>query len=129
MTKKKDPKDYKKKGRPSKITAEIVAKLEQAYKIGANDTEACLHAGIDRTTLFRYEQSNPDFSNKKAEWKRNPILKAKHTIYKNLDDPSVAKWLLERKDDEYKNKQEFSGNVNVIPTEFNILPVRSNDEH
>lgn len=129
MTKKKDPKDYKKKGRPSKITAEIVAKLEQAYKIGANDTEACLHAGIDRTTLFRYEQSNPDFSNKKAEWKRNPILKAKHTIYKNLDDPSVAKWLLERKDDEYKNKQELSGNVNVIPTEFNILPVRSNDEH
>lgn len=129
MTKKKDPKDYKKKGRPSKITAEIVAKLEQAYKIGANDTEACLHAGIDRTTLFRYEQSNPDFSNKKAEWKRNPILKAKHTIYKNLDDPSVAKWLLERKDDEYKNKQELSGNVSVIPTEFNILPVRSNDEH
>lgn len=129
MTKKKDPKDYKKKGRPSKITAEIVAKLEQAYKIGANDTEACLHAGIDRTTLFRYEQSNPDFSNKKAEWKRNPILKAKHTIFKNLDDPSVAKWLLERKDDEFKNKQEISGNVSVIPTEFNILPVRSNDEH
>lgn len=129
MTKKKDPKDYKKKGRPSKITAEIVAKLEQAYKIGANDTEACLHAGIDRTTLFRYEQSNPDFSSKKAEWKRNPILKAKHTIFKNLDDPSVAKWLLERKDDEFKNKQEISGNVSVIPTEFNILPVRSNDEH
>lgn len=129
MTKKKDPKDYKKKGRPSKITAEIVAKLEQAYKIGANDTEACLHAGIDRTTLFRYELSNPDFSNKKAEWKRNPILKAKHTIFKNLDDPSVAKWLLERKDDEFKNKQEISGNVSVIPTGFNILPVRSNDEH
>lgn len=129
MTKKKDPKDYKKKGRPSKITAEIVAKLEQAYKIGANDTEACLHAGIDRTTLFRYEQSNPDFSNKKAEWKRNPILKAKYTIYQNLEDPSVAKWLLERKDDEFKNKQEISGNVSVIPTEFNILPVRSNDEH
>ena len=36
---------------------------------------------------------------------------------------------IERKDDEFKNKQEISGNVSVIPTEFNILPVRSNDEH
>ena len=130
MTKKKDPKDNKKKGRPPIITAEVVAKLEQAYKIGANDTEACLHAGIDRSTLFRYEKEHEDFCNKKAEWKRNPILKAKHTIYKNLDDPSVAKWLLERKDEEYstKNEQKITGNVNVTPTEFNILPVKSNNE-
>lgn len=99
------PKKVKNKGgRPTSVTKEVVAKLESAFKIGANDTEACLFAGIDRSTLFRYQEKNPEFCNKKEEWKRNPILKAKNTIYKNLDDPSVARWLLERRDDDYSTK-------------------------
>lgn len=91
-------------GRPTKITPEVLAKLEQAFKIGANDIEACLHANIDAATLYRYQEKNPLFCEKKAEWKRNPILKAKYTIYQNLEDPNVAKWLLERRDDDYSNK-------------------------
>lgn len=124
-------KEKNKGGRPTKLTTECVAKLEQAFKIGANDTEACLFAGIDRSTFYRYEEAHPEFRNKKLEWKRNPILKAKNTIYKNLDDPNVAKWLLERRDDEYSNKQrqEITGNVNVSPTALNIIPVKSNNEH
>lgn len=129
MTKKKDPQDYKKIGRPTIMTKEVLAKLEQGFKIGLNNTECCAHAEISQDAFYDYLKKNPELSVKIDAWKRNPIAKAKYTIYKNLDDPSVAKWLLERKDDEFKNKQEISGNVNVIPTEFNILPVRSNDEH
>ena len=101
-------------GRPSKITKEVVAKLEQAYKIGANDTEACLNAGIDRSTLFRYEKENEDFCNKKAEWKRQPILKAKFSVYKGLDDPKLALDYLKLRDDEFspKLKQEVK---NITP--------------
>lgn len=116
--------------RPRKINKEVVAKLEQAYKIGATDAEACLHAGIDRSTLFRYEEKNPEFRNKKEEWKQNPLLKARHTIYKNLDDPSVAKWLLERRDKDFSIKvdQNVNGDVKLTPVTFNILPVKSKDE-
>lgn len=101
-------------GRPTKITKECVAKLEQAYKIGANDTEACLHAGIDRSTLFRYEKENEEFRNKKAEWKRQPILKAKFSVYKGLDDPKLALDFLKLRDDDFspKVKQEVK---NITP--------------
>lgn len=101
-------------GRPSKLTPEVVAKLEQAYKIGANDTEACLHAGIDRSTLFRYEKEHQDFCNKKAEWKRQPILKAKFSVYKGLDDPKLALDFLKLRDDDFspKLKQEVK---NITP--------------
>lgn len=91
-------------GRPQKITPEVVSKLEQGFKIGLNDTECCLYCEISRETFYQYIKKHPEFSDKKEEWKRNPIAKAKYTIYKNLDDPNIAKWLLERRDDDFSNK-------------------------
>jgi hypothetical protein len=116
--------------RPTKINKEILAKLEQAFKIGANDEEACLHAGIDPATLYRYQDKNEEFCKQKKMWKRNPILKARHTIYKNLDDPSVAKWLLERRDKDFSTKveQTVSGGLELTPLTFEILPVKAKDE-
>ena len=107
---KKNKEEKKKLGRPVKITNELVGKIEQGFKIGLNITECCVFVGINRDTLYEYIKKHPEFSDKIEEWKRNPIAKAKYTIYKNLDDPNVAKWLLERKDDEYstKVKQEIT---------------------
>jgi hypothetical protein len=116
--------------RPRKINKEILGKLEQAFKIGANDREACLHAGINPDTLYEYQKNHPEFTEQKEDWKRNPILKARHTIYKNIDDPSVAKWLLERRDKDFSIKvdQNVNGDVKLTPVTFNILPVKSKDE-
>lgn len=116
--------------RPTKITKDVLAKLEDAFRIGANDEEACLYAGIDPSTLYRYQDKNEAFCKQKVMWKRNPILKARHTIYENLDDPSVAKWLLERRDKDFSIKvdQNVNGDVKLTPVTFNILPVRSKDE-
>lgn len=97
-------KEKNKGGRPTIMTDSVVAKLEQGFKIGLNDTECCAYAEISRDALYDYQKKHPEFADKKDEWKRNPIAKAKYTIYKNLDDPNVAKWLLERRDDDYSNK-------------------------
>ena len=123
-------KEAKKIGRPPKIDSIILGKLESAFKIGANDREACFYADINPDTLYEYQKKHPEFTEQKEIWKRNPILKAKHTIYNNLGDPKVAQWLLERKDDEYSNKiqNKITGDVSVTPTTFNILPVRASDE-
>ena len=51
------------------------------------------------------------FRNEKEQWKKNPIAKAKNTIFKNLDDPQIARWYLERKcKDEFSTKQEVELN-------------------
>lgn len=102
-------------GRPTKMTSEILAKLESGFKIGLNDAEACAYADIDPATLYRYQDKHKKFCKQKEQWKKNPIAKAKNTIYKNLDDPQTAKWYLERKcKDEFSTKQEVSTtNTNI----------------
>ena len=51
--------------RPTVMTDDIVAKLESAFLMGCTDNEACLYADIDRSTLYRYQEKNPEFSDRK----------------------------------------------------------------
>jgi hypothetical protein len=90
-------------GRKTVMTPEIVTKLEQVFAMGGTDEEACLYAGIGKSTLYNYQQKVPEFLERKEALKMNPIFKARETIVAALDDPNIAKWYLER-----KRKQEFS---------------------
>ena len=131
MTKKKDPKDLEKVGRKTVFTEAVLQKLEQGFKIGLSDEECCAYADIATSSLYNYQNAHPEYLEQKTKWKKNPIAKAKNTIYKNLDDPKVAQWLLERKCKEefsVKVEQELTGNVNMAPPVFNILPVKSINE-
>ena len=113
MTKKQEKKPV---GRPLKIDADTLAKLETAFKIGASDVEACEHAKIHPATLYRYQNENPDFCEQKEAWKRNPILKAKFSVYKGLDDPKLALDYLKLRDDDFstKVKQEVTNTTPQI---------------
>lgn len=84
-------------GRPTKMTESTLKKLQEAFLFGSSDSEACLYAGICRDTLYEYQKKNLEFSDKKEEWKSNPLLKARKTVFNNLDNPKVAMWYLERK--------------------------------
>jgi len=90
-------------GRPTKMTPETIGKLEEAFSMGCTDLEACLFADIEKTTLYKYQQDHPEFINRKEKLKENPVLKARQTILDNLEDPTNARWYLER-----KKKDEFS---------------------
>lgn len=99
-----------KMARPTKMTPEVLDKLRQAYLIGATNAEACGYAEIGERTLYDYLEQNPEFSQKIDNWKNEPILKAKTTVVKNLDDTKNAQWYLERKKkDEFAVRQEHTG--------------------
>ncbi len=61
-------------GRPSKMTKVTLGKLREAFLIGSTDEEASVYAGIHPSTLYDYQQQNPDFSEEKEAWKMKPIL-------------------------------------------------------
>ena len=103
MGKKKDTKPV---GRPPKIDDVILGKLEQAFSVGVSDRQACKHAGINPDTLYEYQKKHPEFAERKEMLKENPILKAKYTVFKNLDDPKVAMWYLEKRDKDFSSKIE-----------------------
>ena len=103
-------------GRPTKMTPETLDKLRQAFLIGATNDEACAFAEIHRDTLYDYMKKNPDYSYLVEQYKETPILKAKATVNKNLDDSKTAQWYLERRAKEFKPKQDLTTNDKDLPT-------------
>jgi hypothetical protein len=90
-------------GRPTVMTPEILNKLEEVFAIGGSDNEACFYADIGKSTLYNYQQEHPEFVERKEALKEKPILRARQTVVKALDNPDMALKYLER-----KRKQEFS---------------------
>ena len=72
-------------GRPQKINKNIIVKLEEAFLLGCTDREACLYAGIGMSTLYDYQNSFPEFRERKIILKSDPFLKARKTIIGALD--------------------------------------------
>ncbi len=89
--------------RPTKRTPEIIGKLEQAFSLDCTVAEACFQAGIAESTYFEWCKSDPQLSERMKALKNKMVLKARQTIFNDMNDPTTAKWYLER-----KRKEEFS---------------------
>lgn len=97
-------------GRPTKMGKETIAKLEEVFSLGGSDSEACFYANISKQTLYNYQKENPEFVDRKEALKEKPILKARQTVVRALDDPKDAQWFLERKrKEEFSLRQEVTG--------------------
>ena len=108
-------------GRPGTVTKEVVAKLEQAFAVGATDLEACFFAGISKDAFYRYCDKHEEFRERKEALKQKPVLLAKTNVIKKLQaaDIDTSKWYLERKaKKEFSTRIESSNmNIEVIPSE------------
>jgi hypothetical protein len=102
-------------GRPTVMTEDTLQKLEMAFAIGASDIEACVYADIVPSTLYNYQNDNPEFLERKRMLKDRPLLKARQTVVDNLNDPRHAEWYLER-----KLKNEFSQRTESVTAEVTI---------
>jgi hypothetical protein len=103
-------------GRPTVMTPAVLDKLRQAFLFGATKEEACAFADIGYRTLYDYLDRNPEFSQEIEKWQLNPILKAKVTVVRELDDPKNAQWYLERRAKEFKPKSDITSNNKELPT-------------
>lgn len=103
-------------GRPRIIDKDTLQKLEYGFSIGCGDVEACLYAGISKSTLYNYQRENPDFVNRKEQLKDNVVLKARLAVESAIEkgDAATARWYLERKrKEEFSTKHELDSNVSV----------------
>lgn len=101
-------------GRPTKMTQEVISKLEYAFSLGCTDTEACYYADITPKTLYTYQENNKHFLERKRVLKQRPIFKARVALLKAISDEDLTtvRWFLERKcRDEFAVKQVFSGSL------------------
>jgi hypothetical protein len=92
------------------MTEEVLNKLREAFMIGCPVEEAAAWAGISTATVYNYLNSNPEYLEKVEQWQRNPVIKARNTVFENLKNPQTASWYLERKNkDEFGARTELTG--------------------
>ncbi len=99
-------------GRPTIMTPEIISQLEKAFSFGYSDLEACFYSNISKSTLYNFQNSNPEFVERKEALKQSLSLKAKMAIYEAIENGCVqtSKWWLERKcKEEFSLRSELSG--------------------
>ena len=107
-------------GRPTVMTEAVLHKLEEAFSLGCSDKEACVYANIAPSTLYLYQEKNPEFSERKQLLKEKLVLLARQTVAKAIQngDEKSAQWLLER-----KKRKEFA-----VRTQMELKPVEAFDD-
>lgn len=98
------------KQKSPKLTEDTIRKLEEAFSIDASVKEACYYADISTDTFYRWIKKYPKLSYKLERLREKPVLKARQTVVKSLDNPDYAFKYLERKrKDEFSPRQELTG--------------------
>ena len=110
--------------RPTVMTDEIVAKLESAFLLGCTDNEACLYADIDRSTLYRYQEKHPEFSDRKEVLKSNPYMLSRGVLIDALRDGDVATAhkMIDRKEGSKVSLDHTSSDGSMAPTIVQLIP-------
>ena len=98
------------KQKSPKLTEDTIRKLEEAFSIDASVKEACYYADISTDTFYRWIKLYPKLSYKLERLREKPVLKARQTVVKSLDNPDYAfKYLERKKKDEFSPRQELTG--------------------
>lgn len=98
-------------GRPPKITPLVVGKLEEAFSWDCTIEEACFFAGIHRDTYYEYIKHHPELSDRVAELRLNPVLKARETVNRHLTKnyQNAMDYLARKRKHEFSPRQEVTG--------------------
>lgn len=109
--------------RPTKMSDEIVEKLEEIFKIDGTVEEACSYAGIDTKTYYNWLNSNEEFFHKMEDAKKVPFILARKALIRwmnSKDDRTALKaWVeyLWRRDKRYTAKTEDTHKIGSIDEE------------
>ena len=101
------------------MTEGIVAKLENVFAIDGSVEEACSYAEISRDAFYDFSKKNQEFSDRIADLRQKPILKARQTVVQKLGESySNAMDYLKR-----KRKLEFGDGIDVTSGGEKITPI------
>lgn len=105
-------------GRPTKMTEELVGKLEQGLAHGFSVAEACDYAEINRDTYYEWLKKSEGFSDRMNRAQTDLQRRAKINLSTaiNKGDVELSKYYLERRcKDEFSAKQslDLGGGIGI----------------
>ena len=115
------------KQKSPKLTEDTIRKLEEAFSIDASVKEACYYADISTDTFYRWIKKYPKLSYKLERLREKPVLKARQTVVRSLDNPDYAfKYLERKKKDEFSLRSELTGPEGELLSPIKIEIVNGN---
>jgi hypothetical protein len=115
-------------GRPTKLSDEILRKIEEVAALDGTIEEMAYYANIHRATLYRWIEDDDELRDRIQELRERPILLARQTVVKSLSEPDHAfKYLERKKKSEFAQRVEQTGKdgERLIPESF--TPEQRND--
>lgn len=105
-----------------KLTAAVRNRLLEAWSWDWPDTKACEHAGISTATLYHCMKTAPDLRSTRDLLRQTPQLSAKKNVAQAVEDGDLrtSKWLLERRDPDFSNKQQVDIQVTHSMVEADV---------
>lgn len=95
-------------GRPTVFTEEVIRKIEEVAALDGSIREMAYYAGIHPDSIYAKMAEDKAFSDRIEALRERPILKARQSIVKALDDPHMALKYLER-----KRRKEWGDNLDL----------------
>ena len=98
-------------GRPTKLSDDIVNKLEQCFSIDASVEEACYYCDISRQTFYEWMKADAVLSDRLERLRSKPILAARQEVVNGIknDKDFALKYLSKKKKDEFADRVEQTG--------------------
>ncbi len=104
-----------KEGRPTKLTEDVVNKLENIFKVGGNVEEAISYAGISKQTYYNWIEADISFLTKMDAARHYADIVAKNVVIDAIvkdRDLGTAKWWLEKREFNQKEPAGIAVQVN-----------------
>ena len=90
----------------SKLTPEMQSKIEEVAALDGSVEEMAYYCDVSRQTIYNWLEEDKKLFDKVERLRERPVLKARQTISKSLDQPQHAQWYLTR-----KRKKEFAERI------------------
>ena len=100
-----------------------VDKLIDAFKSGHIIKTAIIYTGISQDQWRYFNETHPDFSRVKEACEEVQTFKAMNTVNINLDDPTMARWFMDRRHPKFASKVRTDTDAPLQPTISNSIDV------
>jgi len=108
-------KQVNKGGRPTVITPEVLAKLEQAFAIDSTVQEALAYAEIKQDAYYDYLKKTPEFSERIEELRQRPILAARKRVVNGINETyqNAIDYLKRKRREEFGDRMGVDAQVKI----------------
>jgi hypothetical protein len=110
-------KQSNKVGRPTSLTEETLAKLEEIFKLGGKVPSACAYAKINPATYYRAIKESEEIYNRLTTAQNYAIIAARQVVVASIlkdRDVNTSKWYIEKHDLQRPTTPQNNTQVNVF---------------